>query len=134
MKVLNWKDIDEVKVEKIPYRGKLKDVKGISIRWLSKTGKDKDGQPEYGLRFFTAEPGAEIPIHNHFYVQTMYIISGHMTVYSYDVKTDEQTAEQSVGPNDAIFIPSMEPHSMKNASETEGATFLCCIANVYEDE
>jgi len=64
----------------------------------------------------------------------IYILSGHLTVYSYDVETDEQTDERSVGPNDAILIPSMEPHSMKNASETEGAIFLCCIASVYEDE
>ena len=64
----------------------------------------------------------------------MYILSGHLTVYSYDVETDKQTSERAVGPNDAVFIPSVQPHSMKNASETEGATFLCCIAGVYEDE
>jgi hypothetical protein len=28
----------------------------------------------------------------------------------------------------------MEPHSIRNLSEKEEATFLCCIANVYEDE
>jgi hypothetical protein len=28
----------------------------------------------------------------------------------------------------------MEPHGMKNLSEIEEATFLCCICNVYEDE
>jgi uncharacterized RmlC-like cupin family protein len=39
-----------------------------------------------------------------------------------------------VGPNDLIYVPSMEPHSMKNLSDKEPATFLCCIANVYEDE
>lgn len=134
MKVLNWKDIEEVKVEKIPYRGKLKDVKGISIRWLSKTGKDKDGQPEYGLRFFTAEPGAEIPIHNHFYVQTMYIMSGQFMCWRFDPKTDEMVEKVICGPGDSIYIPSMEPHGMKNLSATEPGTFLCCICNVYEDK
>ena len=102
------------------------------MRWLSQAGIGDT--PEYGLRFFTVAPGGEIPIHNHFYVQTMFILSGSMTVYSYDLETDQQTAEKAVGPRDAIFIPSMEPHSMKNNSDTEEATFLCCIANVYEDE
>ena len=57
MEVLNWKDSEDVKVEKFPYRGKMYDVTGISIRWLSKFGEDDMGIPEYGLRFFTAQPG-----------------------------------------------------------------------------
>jgi hypothetical protein len=28
----------------------------------------------------------------------------------------------------------MEVHSLKNESGTEPTTFLCCIANVFEDE
>jgi quercetin dioxygenase-like cupin family protein len=75
----------------------------------------------------------EIPIHNHFYVQTMYILSGQLLVYAHDPETDEKTLERTAGPNDIIFVPSMEPHSMKNVSEGEEATFLCCIANVYEE-
>jgi len=38
------------------------------------------------------------------------------------------------GPGDFIYIPSLEPHGMKNISDTETATFLCCIANVYDQE
>ena len=67
MDVLNWKDREDVKIDKFPYRGKQHDVKGISVRWLSKAGEDGMGYPEYGLRYFTAQPGGEIPIHNHFY-------------------------------------------------------------------
>jgi mannose-6-phosphate isomerase-like protein (cupin superfamily) len=50
------------------------------------------------------------------------------------VETDKKMEEKIIGANDIIFVPSMEPHSMKNLSETENVTFLCCIANVYEDE
>lgn len=134
MEVLNWKDIEDIKVEKIPYNGKVNDVKGISIRWLSKTGEDKDGKPEYGLRFFTAEPGAEIPIHNHFYVQTMYIMSGQFECWRFDPETDEMVEKVICGPGDAIYIPSMEPHGMRNISGTEPGTFLCCICNIYEQK
>jgi mannose-6-phosphate isomerase-like protein (cupin superfamily) len=64
----------------------------------------------------------------------MFILSGRLLVTSYDLKTDEKVEEKIIGPNDIVFVPSMEPHSMKNLSETENVTFLCCIANVYEDE
>ena len=132
MDILNVNDREEKRIDSFPYRGRPLKVHEVGIRWLSQAGPDD--APEYGLRFFTVGPGGEIPIHNHFYVQTMYILSGQMVVYSYHRETDEQTDERRVGPNDIIFVPSMEPHSMKNTSETQDATFLCCIANVYEDE
>ncbi len=134
MEVLNWKDREDVKIEKFPYMGKFLDVKGISVRWLSKCGEDDMGQPEYGLRFFTAQPGGEIPIHNHFYVQTMYILNGRFEVWRFDPETREILETSVCGPGDTIYVPSMEPHGMRNLSETEQATFLCCICNVYEDD
>jgi quercetin dioxygenase-like cupin family protein len=33
-----------------------------------------------------------------------------------------------------IHVPSLEPHGMKNISDSETATFLCCICNVYDNE
>ncbi|MCF8144923.1 MAG: cupin domain-containing protein [Deltaproteobacteria bacterium] len=132
MDILNVNDREEMRIESFPYKGRSLKVREVGIRWLSQAGPDDS--PEYGLRFFTVGPGGEIPIHNHFYVQTMFILSGRMVVYSYDRETDEQTSERTVGPHDIIFVPSMEPHGMKNASGTEEATFLCCIANVYEEE
>ena len=99
---------------------------------MSKAGADKDS-PEYGLRFFTVKPGGEIPIHNHFYLQTMYMLKGQLVVYSHDPETDKEVREELIGPNDFVFVPSMEPHSMVNPSNSEEALFLCCIANVYEE-
>ena len=133
MDVLKWNDVDEISVKKFPYKGKMYDVKGISVRWLSKFGEDDSGQPEYGLRHFTAEPGGEIPIHNHFYHQTMYILSGTFECWKFDPET-EQVAEKAIAkPGASVYIPSMEPHGMKNLSDEPG-TFLCCICNVYEEE
>ena len=97
-------------------------------------GEDGMGYPEYGLRYFTAQPGGEIPIHNHFYQQTMYILSGRFECYQYDPETDKPLKSMVCGPGDVIYLPSMEPHGMKNISDTEPATFLCCICNVYEQE
>lgn len=132
MEIVNVKDIKEKKIESFPYKGKPYPVKEVGIRWLSQAGPQDS--PEYGLRFFRVGPGGIIPIHNHFYVQTMFLITGHLVVYAHDPATDKKVREKGVGPNDAIFIPSMEPHSIVNPSQTEEATFLCCIANVYEEE
>ena len=134
MEILNWKDSVDVKVEKIPYKNKMSDVSGISVRWLSKFGEDDSGRPEYGLRLFTAQPGGEIPIHNHFYIQTMYILSGQFECWSFDPQTSELVEKKICGPGDVIYVPSMEPHGMRNVSESDPATFLCCICNVYEDQ
>jgi quercetin dioxygenase-like cupin family protein len=132
MIVMNSNEVKESKIDTYPYKGKPLEVKNVWIRWLSQAGP-KDS-PEYGLRFFTIGPGGSIPIHNHFYVQTMYILSGRLSVTSYDAKTDDKVQEKIMGPNDYVLVPSMEPHSMKNLSGAESVTFLCCIANVYEDD
>jgi quercetin dioxygenase-like cupin family protein len=132
MIVKNMKEANENKIETYPYRGKPLKVKNVWIRWLSQTGPE--GAPEYGLRFFRIGPGGEIPIHNHFYYQTMYILSGRIAVFSHDLKTDKVVEEKNMGPNDFVFVPTMEPHSMRNLSDTEDVTFLCCIANVYEED
>ncbi len=130
--VLNVNEKIDQKIETFPYKGKPLQVKNVWIRWLSQAGPD--GAPEYGLRFFTIGPEGEIPIHNHQYYQTMYILSGRLSVMSYDLKTDKKVEEKIMGPDDFVFIPSMEPHSMRNISDREKVTFLCCIANVYEED
>ncbi|WP_031485438.1 cupin domain-containing protein [Maridesulfovibrio frigidus] len=132
MKAMHVTDVEGIIVEKIPYKGEVYEVKGVTIRWLSKSGKDANGQPEYGLRHFTVEPGGEIPAHNHFYLQTVYIEKGSFECFSYDPETDEIEESKICGPGDFVYAESMEPHGMRNVSETESATFLCCICNVYE--
>jgi quercetin dioxygenase-like cupin family protein len=130
----NWRECEDTKILRFPYKGKQLEVKGISIRWLSKCGDDGTGWPEYGLRFFTAQPGGEIPIHNHFYHQTMYILSGQFECWEFDIETDELVQKKTCGPGDFIYVPSGVPHGMRNVSEDEPATFLCCICNVYEQD
>ncbi|MCU0540365.1 MAG: cupin domain-containing protein [Desulfobacterales bacterium] len=134
MEIVDWKDVHDVPIATFPYRGKPYAVKGISVRWLSKFGDDGHGSPEYGLRLFTAQPGGEIPIHNHFYIQTMYILTGRFECYEYDPQTDERVKTAVCGPGTAVVIPSLQPHGMRNLSDSEPATFLCCICNVYEEK
>ena len=133
MHVANWKDVEDLKIDKFPYKGEMRDVVGVSVRWLSKFGDDGNGYPEYGLRFFTVQPGGYIPIHNHFYHQTMYMLEGRFECYSYDPETEKVIDTCVVGPGESVYIESMDAHGMKNISD-QPATFLCCICNVYEDE
>ncbi|MGB9698245.1 MAG: cupin domain-containing protein [Thermodesulfobacteriota bacterium] len=132
MIVMNVNEKPDQKIETYPYKGKQYPVKDVWIRWLSQAGP-KDSV-EYGLRYFTIGPGGEIPIHNHLYYQTMYILSGKVRCFKHDAETDKIVEERVLGPNDFIFIPTREVHSMKNESAQEPVTFLCCIANVYEGE
>ena len=133
MEILNYKDCQDVNIEKFPFKGTPRKVTGTSIRWLSRCGNDGTGNPEYGLRYFTIQPGGEIPIHNHFYHQTMYILQGTFECYRYDMESEEPVESRVTESGDFIYIPSMEPHGMKNIGSGPGA-FLCCIANVYEDK
>jgi len=133
LEILNFKDCEDVKIEKFPFKGEQRDVVGTSIRWLSRSGDDGTGNPEYGLRYFTIQPGGEIPIHNHFYHQTMYFLSGECECYLYDNKTEKKLKTCVTGPGDFVYIPSIETHGMKNIGKGP-VTFLCCIANVYEND
>lgn len=133
MEVSSFKDCEDVAIEKFPFKGSQREVTGTSIRWLSRHGDDGSGYPEYGLRYFTIQPGGEIPIHNHFYHQTMYILSGKFECYQYDMASEAVVTTKVTQSGDFIYVPSMEPHGMKNIGDGP-ATFLCCIANVYEDK
>ena len=133
MDVRNFKECEEVKIEKFPFKGEMKDVVGTTVRWLSRYGDDGTGYPEYGLRFFTIHTGGEIPIHNHFYHQTMYILSGQVECSQYDLETEDIVEKRVIGPGNFIYVPSLEPHGIKNIGD-EPVTFLCCIANIYEEE
>ena len=133
MHVANWQQCTDVPIERFPYKGKQYIVSGTSVRWLSKHGDDGTGWPEYGLRFFTIQPEGEIPIHNHFYLQTMYILEGTCECYQYDPDTEEVIGSYLAAPGDFIYIPSMEPHGMRNIGK-KPLTFLCCICNIYENE
>ena len=133
MNAVNWKEIKEIKMTTFPYRGEYLPVVNVTIRWLSNVGLDESGTAEYGLRYFTVGKGGQIPIHKHFYAQTMYLLSGEYEVTSYKEEDDAISEVKRVSAGDSVFIPSMEPHSINNVGGTDGS-FLCCICNVYKDE
>jgi mannose-6-phosphate isomerase-like protein (cupin superfamily) len=64
----------------------------------------------------------------------MYILSGRFECYRFDPRTDQKTMSWVAAAGDSVVVPSLEPHGMRNLSDTEPATFLCCICNLYEKE
>jgi len=134
MEVKHTTDCEDVKIDKFPFKGKMMPVIDTTVRWLSRHGDDGTGYPEYGLRFFTIGPGGQIPIHNHFYHQTMYVLSGRFECWRFDLETEAMLDKKEAGPGDFIYIPSMEPHGMRNLSDSQAGTFLCCICNVYDEK
>ena len=128
----NYMQFEGTRVKSASFKGKAQPVEGITIRWLSRAGKGVDGGPAYGLRHFTADPGGFIPVHDHFYAQSMFIVTGYFECYTYD-ENGEVVEKVTSGPGDAVYVPSMVPHGMRNLSDTEPATFLCCICDVAED-
>ncbi len=125
-------DVENAAVGTVPYKGGQGAAVGVEVRWLSRAGRDAQGGPAYGLRLFTIAPGGEIPIHNHSYEQTMYILSGRFECWEFDADSDEITNSAVCGPGDLVYIPSMEPHGMRNLSDTEAGQFLCCICTLDE--
>ena len=109
--------------------GQTSEVKDVSVRWLSKVGEDAAGSPAYGLRLFTVGPGGEIPTHNHAYVQTMYIVTGEFECWEVSPDSGE-VVTKVCGPGDMVYVPSLEPHGMRNTSTTQPGQFLCCICTL----
>jgi len=130
MIAMKARDLEETKISAVPYKDASPYAKHVGVRWLSKVGRDAQGAPVYGLRLFTVGPNGEIPTHNHAYEQTMYIISGQFECWDADPKTDEILNKKMCGPGDMVYVPSMEPHGMRNTSAVESGEFLCCICTL----
>lgn len=128
MIAINSADVENVQVGTVPYKGETRDAKQVGVRRLSKVGQDAEGSPAYGLRLFTVGPGGEIPIHNHAYVQTMYIVSGKFECWAFDPDSDKMADKRICGPGDMVYIPSQEPHGMRNLSDTDPGASFCVVS------
>ncbi|MBI4961681.1 MAG: cupin domain-containing protein [Desulfomonile tiedjei] len=129
MIAMKTNDVEEVKVGSVNYKGQTSEAKDVGVRWLSRVDQDSAGGPAYGLRLFTVGPGGEIPTHDHAYVQTMYIVSGEFECWELNTDTG-QAIKKICGPGDMVYVPSMEPHGMRNISNTQSGQFLCCICTL----
>lgn len=99
MIVKNVYDIEEKQILDFPYKGKKYKVGNTTIKWLTQCCDPQ--MPSYGLRLFTIGPNGYVPIHNHQYIQTMYILTGKISVASYndnDEVLEEKYWDQMILP------------------------------------
>jgi hypothetical protein len=130
MEVANWKDVEEVKIAKFPYRGKPYDVKGISVRWLSYSGMTVTATPSAACGCSPPSPGARSP-------STTTSTSRPCTFSPAALSATRATRKPTTKPR-AWSVPWIQRghsyHAMHNLSATAPAIFLSYTCNVYAKE
>ena len=129
MRVVRPGEASTQTVESMSYAGRERPVNGVQVCWLSQGDVDECGKAGYGLRLFTMAPQGEIPIHNHAYAQTIYVLSGRFECVAYDPETEQVVERCEVGKGESVFVDPWETHGMRNPSEDHPGSFLCCIGN-----
>ncbi len=82
---------------------------------------EDDGAPNFALRRFTLDPGAEVPEHTNEVEHEQYVLSGEYVV-------GIEGEEHVVSEGDALLIPAGAVHWYRNESDEPGA-FLCAVPN-----
>ena len=82
---------------------------------------EEHGAPNFAVRRFTLDPGAEVPRHTNAVEHEQDVLSGE-----YVVGIDE--GEYEVGPGDSMLIPAGVVHWYRNESAEPGA-FICAVPN-----
>lgn len=108
MKVFDWQDVEAKPVEGFP---------GVTIRWLI---SKEDGAPRFAMRVFDVQPGAEIPLHDHWYEQEMFILSGK------GVASGPASGEHEISAGSVLWVPPEETHSFRNDGD-DVLRFICCV-------
>ena len=82
---------------------------------------ESHGAPNFAIRRFTLEPGAEVPEHTNEVEHEQYVLEGKYVVGIGD-------EEHEVEAGDSLLIPAGTVHWYRNAGGEPGA-FLCAVPN-----
>ncbi len=82
---------------------------------------DEHGAPNFAIRRFVLEPGAEVPAHTNAVEHEQYVLEGE-----YVVGIDDE--EYRVSAGDSVLIPAETVHWYHNDGDEPGA-FLCAVPN-----
>ncbi len=80
---------------------------------------EKDGAPNFRLRYFTIKPGGNSPWHKHNWEHENYFVKGKGVIVTED-------KEYEVGPDMYAYVAPGEKHQYKNPY-SEPFEFLCLI-------
>ncbi|WP_327050514.1 cupin domain-containing protein [Halomicrococcus gelatinilyticus] len=87
-------------------------------------GEDQDA-PNFAVRRFTLDPGAEVPKHTNEVEHEQYVLSGEYVV---GIEEDGEETEHEVSAGDSLLIPAGTVHWYRNEGDDPGA-FLCAVPN-----
>lgn len=107
MKVHDWQAVEAVDAPGFP---------GVSLRWVI---SEREGAGRFAMRVFDVQPGAEIPLHDHWYEQEMFVLAGEGVACTAD-------SETPMRPGAVLWVPPNEPHAFRNSGE-EVLRFICCV-------
>jgi quercetin dioxygenase-like cupin family protein len=82
---------------------------------------EADGAPNFAVRRFVLDPGAEVPEHTNAVEHEQYVLEGEYVVGLGD-------EEHTVSAGDTLFIPAGVGHWYRNEGEERGA-FICAVPN-----
>ncbi|ADD05690.1 cupin 2 barrel domain protein [Natrialba magadii ATCC 43099] len=103
---------DEIEYEAVDAADGLE--KGVLIA-------DDHGAPNFAIRRFVLESGAEVPEHTNAVEHEQYVLEG-----AYTVGIDDEEYEVEAG--DSLLIPAGTVHWYRNEGDEDGA-FLCAVPN-----
>ncbi|WP_226040053.1 cupin domain-containing protein [Natrinema sp. DC36] len=103
---------DEIEYESVDAADGLS--KGVLI-------DDDHGAPNFAIRRFVLEPGAEVPKHTNDVEHEQYVLEGEYTVGIND-------EVHAVEAGDSLLIPAGTVHWYRNESDGRG-TFICAVPN-----
>lgn len=80
---------------------------------------EDDGAPNFRMRRYELDPGADVPKHTNEVEHEMHVVRGEFTVGIED-------AEDTVSEGDSVLIPPGEVHWFRNEGDEKSA-FICMI-------
>jgi quercetin dioxygenase-like cupin family protein len=82
---------------------------------------DEQGAPNFAVRRFELDAGAEVPKHTNEVEHEQYVLEGEYVV-------GIESEEHAVSAGDSLLIPAGVVHWYRNESDEAGA-FLCAVPN-----
>jgi len=110
MKKFNYMDVEPESLE---------EGKGVKRRWLITR---ETGAENFFMRLYEVEPGGFTPLHSHPWEHEVFILEGEGVAVG-------GSEECELREGDVLFIPSGEPHQLRNESD-KILKFLCLIPAV----
>ena len=94
----------------------VKGVPGVTVRWVI---NKSDGAPNFAMRVFDVQPGANTPYHTHPWEHEVFVLAGQGVAKG-------ANGETPIAYGTVAYIPPNEEHQFVNTGD-EILRFICLI-------